>query len=76
MSRSAGELGWMVVRGRKVARPPSRCFKYCMARLPSVSFSTTIYCFVPPKAISMATAYSSGTEQSGHRAVDALQGLP
>ena len=48
----------MVSSGRKVARPPSRCFNRPMAFFPSFFVSTTMCCRAPPKAISMATLQS------------------
>ena len=51
---SCSVWGWMVVRGRKVARPPSRRLSIWMAALPSSSEETTIFCMAAPSAVSMA----------------------
>ena len=61
ISFSSSTLPRMVVRGKKVARPRSRCFNRLMALLASCSVSTTIFCMAPPRAVSSATAYSPGT---------------
>ena len=61
ISRLSMVRPFTVVRGRKVARPWSRCFKKLMAALASPSVSTTIFCIAAPRAVSMATAYSPGT---------------
>lgn len=54
----------MVLKGRKVLRPPSRRLRYWMAALPSSSRSTTMCCMAPPRAVSMATVQWSGTWSS------------
>ena len=51
---SCSVWGRMVVRGRKVARPPSRRLSIWMAALPSSSEETTIFCMAAPSAVSMA----------------------
>ena len=55
--RSRSSSPRMAVRGRKVARPPSRCLRKAMALLASSSRSTTMFCSPAPSAISMAREY-------------------
>ena len=55
--RSRSSSPRMAVRGRKVALPPSRCFRKAMALLASSSRSTTMFCKPAPRAISMAREY-------------------
>ena len=64
ISRWSSTAPRMVVRGRKVARPRSRCCSSRMAALASCSVSTTMFCMAPPRAVSRATAYSFGVLSS------------
>ena len=52
----------IVLSGRNVARPPSTDLRYLIARFASSSVSVTMFCIAEPRAVSIATPYSFGTE--------------
>ena len=53
--------GWTVSSGRKVARPALSLLSRAMAALAAASFSTTMFCKAPPRAVSTATSQPGST---------------
>ena len=53
--------GWTVSSGRKVARPAFSLRSRAMPALAAASFSTTMFCSAPPKAVSMAVSLPGST---------------
>ena len=51
----------MLVSGRKVALPALFCFRKAIISLAVSSVSVTIFCMLPPRAVSMATSYFFST---------------
>ena len=64
--RAAGcEKFWlplMLVRGRKVALPYRFFFRYSISCLAVASESVTMFCMLPPRAVSMAISYFCSVE--------------
>ena len=66
--------GCTVSSGKKVARPARSLRSRAMAALAADSFSTTMYCNAPPRAVSMATSHPGSTCRiPGHRPDDPPQ---
>ena len=57
--RSRSSSPRMAVRGRKVARPPSRRFRKARASLASVSRSTTLFCKAALQASALDVAINT-----------------
>ena len=62
-SRPRNTPGWTVSSGRNVARPAFSLRSRAMPALAAASFSTTMFCSAPPRAVSMATSRPGSTSR-------------